>query len=280
MNIYIYVRDINYEIFEDYILSINTLLNANIICYNDELENKENNILKLLSNNNNIIIIINKIPIYLIEIVNINFKHCFFLNTEQLTASQNINYIKDNINNKFNIIDYSKENINILNNNNIMNIIYFPYLYNDNEILNIKKINNICTMNPVKNHRINIMNNLKNNNIQINYINGWRIKRDNKLFSHKILLNISARSNFHIFETIRCNRCLFNKMIIISDKKYKHELIDYSEHILFVDIEELETKINDVIANYEKYYKLLNIDNINIHLNDHLISKDVLLKYI
>lgn len=275
----IFVQEITYKYFEDYIMSINNKLNANIIKYNDELENNEKNILKFM-NNNNIIIIIHRVPQYLIELDNIKFKNVFFLNTEQLSANSHFNYINNNINNKFHIIDYSKENIHILNNNNIMNVIYFPYIYNDNEILNIKKTKNICTMKPEKSFRINVINNIKKNNIDINYIDGWNIKRDNVLFSHKILLNISARSNYNIFETIRCYRCLFNKMIIISDKKYKPEIVDYYEHILFIDLEDLPNKINDVISNYEKYYKLLNLDNINIHLNDNLIDKNILLKYI
>ena len=34
--------------------------------------------------------------------------------------------------------------------------------------------------------------------------------------------------------------------------------------------------INKVIDNYEYYYKLLDIDNVNILLNDNIINKEIL----
>ena len=93
------------------------------------------------------------------------------------------------------------------------------------------------------------------------------------LFQHKIILNISAAEDYNIFETIRCNRCLFNKMIIISEEKYKKELIDYANHILFTKIEDIPHLANKVLLNYEYYYKKLDLDNINCTLNNHLINR-------
>lgn len=117
--------------------------------------------------------------------------------------------------------------------------------------------------------------NKKLNNI-ITPIIGWNILRDDKLFRYKILLNISAGDDYNIFETIRCYRCLFNKMIIISEPKYNKELIDYSKHIIFCEIDEMTEMINKVIDNYEYYYKLLDIDNVNILLNDNIFNKEIL----
>lgn len=277
MNIYFCITENTYRYFEDYVVSINNKLNAIILKYDEQLENQEKKILSIL--NDNIVIILHRIPNYLIEINNINFKNLFFLNTEQTSSPEHLDYIKNFIHKKFHIIDYSKENIDILNKNNIHNIIYFPYIYNQNEFLNINKTNNICTMKPCESYRNRIVANIQKHNIDINFINGWNKRRDKVLFSHKILLNLSLFDNYKIFETIRCNRCLFNKMIIISDKKYNSDLIDYSKHIIFVDSVDLPNKIKDVIDNYEKYYKLLDLDNIDMHINDDLINVDILLKY-
>lgn len=93
-------------------------------------------------------------------------------------------------------------------------------------------------------------------------------------------MNISAKDNYNIFETIRCYRCLFNKMIIISEMKYNIELIDYSKHILFAKLKDIPKLINDVINNYEYYYKLLDLDNIDIHLNDKLINEKILFDHL
>jgi hypothetical protein len=168
-------------------------------------------------------------------------------------------------------LDYSNENIYILHNKyNYKNTIYLPYIYNNNEIFNINKTKDICIITSKNNkYRYKIINEYK---LNIDIIEGWYLKRDNILFQYKILLNISAFKNFKIFEIIRCYRCLYNKMIIISDRKFKEELIDYNKHILFVDIDKLDIIIKDVIENYEIYYKKLDLDNIDIHYFDNYIK--------
>ena len=129
------------------------------------------------------------------------------------------------------------------------------------------------------NRRRTILNNLLKN-IKINVISGWNKKRDNILFRHKIILNISADKDYNIFETIRCNRCLFNKMIIISEEKYKHNLIDYADHIIFAKIKDIPKLVHKVLLNYKYYYKKLNLDNVNYTLNNHLIDKKKLIENI
>lgn len=268
--IYICICKSIYLYFIDYINSININLNGKIILYNSV-----NDIIEIMTLKKSIIIFVFKIPDFITNIETYN--NIFLLNTEQLTDNSNLNYIK-NLPKNIHLIDYSKENIDILNKNNIFNVIYFPYIYNKKEILNLDKKNIICSIRPTNTPRRKIFftNFNSTNNIKINSINGWNEERDNKLFTHKILLNISAKDNYNIFETIRCYRCLFNKMIIISEIKYNIELIDYSQHILFAELKDIPNLINDVINNYEYYYKLLDLDNINIHLNDKLINKKIL----
>jgi hypothetical protein len=65
-------------------------------------------------------------------------------------------------------------------------------------------------------------------------------------------------------------------MIVISDTKYNKNLIDYNNHILFAKIEKMPDLIKKVIDNYDYYYTKLDIDNVDIKLNNHLISKSIL----
>ena len=262
-NIYIYCQKSVYHYFEDYIKTINKKLNATIIY--DFSEN-------ITLNENNIIICMQQIP----PLKNIIKKNIYLLNTEQLTRTICLNYIKS-ISNNFTIIDYSKENIYIMKNNGITNTLYFPYIYNPDENYNYKKIYNICGISMYNaSRRKNFMNYMKFKNIDIKNIIGWNEKRDNELFRYKIILNISASKHYNIFETIRCYRCLFNKMIVISEEKYKQDLIDYSEHILFAKITDIPELIKKVLSNYEYYYNLLKLDNVNYNLNDHLIKPSLL----
>ena len=268
--IYIYCDKSIYKFMEDYIISINKILKATIINKIDKNDN--------LMNKDNIIIFMQKIPNLGKKIDNTN-NNILILNTEQLTRKEWLNYIKK-ISKDFIIIDYSKENIDIMNKHNIKNTIYFPYIYNSQEIYNLKKTKNLCgiALYNMK-RRQNIMKHYSFKNIKINNIRGWKGTRDKILFQHKILINISADKDYNIFETIRCYRCLFNKMIIISEKKYKNELIDYAKHILFAKITDIPKLVKRVLSNYDYYYKKLDIDNVNYTLNNHLINKKKLIMY-
>lgn len=280
INVYIFVLNRLFMYYEDYLISINQNLKGNIIKYDDTIEYYNNYLIELIKDKNNIIIFVYRLSNYLSD-SDIKFKNIFFINTEQLTDISYFKYIIENVKDKFHIIDYSKENIDLLNIYNINNVIYFPYLYNSKENLNIPKNNILCSMTPTNSERrIRLYNMLQNDyGIKINQVSGWKKRRDIFLFSHKILLNISAFDDRCIFEPIRCYRCLFNKMIIISEIKYKHELIDYNKHIIFVSLEEMGNKIKDVIENYDYYYKLLELDNIDYHLNDNLVNVNILVKY-
>jgi hypothetical protein len=269
--IYFIIFKKNFFYFEDYINSINNKLEAIILFIDNFIDN---NIIEIINNKNNVIIFVQKVPEVKFQK---KYNNIFLLNTEQLSSKKNLNYII-NQSKIYCIIDYSNENINILHINNIFNVIYFPYIYNSIEIYNLKKENLICSISPKNTPRRELIYNKLNidNNFTITPILGFGRKRDELLFTHKILLNISANDDFNIFETIRCYRCLFNKMIIISEIKYKQDLIDYNKHILFCKLEDIYNLINDVINNYEYYYNLLELDDININLNNELINSKIL----
>ena len=262
-NLYIYCDNYVYRFTKEYIISINQKLKAKIIHNLNENINLENDI----------IIFIQKLPN--IEITNKN-NNIFILNTEQLTRKKWLKKILI-YSKKFKIIDYSKENIDILKKNKLKNVIYFPYIYNKKEIYNFKKTKDICVISLYNMpRRRRIINSPKFKKLKIDIIEGLDKKRDEILFKYKILVNLSGSSNYNIFESIRCYRCLFNKMIVISDTKYNKNLIDYNNHILFAKIEKMPDLIKKVIDNYDYYYTKLDIDNVDIKLNNHLISKSIL----
>ena len=254
---------------EDYIISINNILKATVI----HTINKHIDIM----NKNNIIIFIQQPPTSILYKKNtIIHNNLFVLNTEQVTRRGFIKNWK-HISTKFNIIDYSRENIDIMNKNDIKNIIYFPYIYNKTEIYDFEKTEDICGITIFNTRRRkSIYNHLLTSN-KINNIIGWKKQRDLILFKHKILINISAGDEYNIFETMRCYRCLFNKMIIVSDVKYNTKLIDYAHHMLFAKLEDISELITNVISNYDYYYKKLDLDNINYELNNDLINRQILI---
>ena len=262
--LYIYCEKNIFKYMEDYINSINQNLQGIII----------HTINKNIDLNEDLIIFVQSIPNIPIDNKN---KNIYLLNTEQLSRKNILNNILK-YSKIFTIIDYSKENIEILELNNVKHTIYFPYIYNKKEIYNISKnklICGVCLDNTA--FRKKIINNESFKKLNINNIKGWNEIRDEKLFQHKILINLSANTDYNIFEIMRCYRCLFNKMIIISDNKYDNNLIDYKDHILFSKVEDMPQLVSKVINDYGYYYNKLNIDNINMKLNNHLIDKKYLI---
>ena len=254
MIIYMYSYSGFIKYFIDYIKSI--IVNHNefvLIVDYDELKIIMNNI------NNNKIIFIKYIP-YLSDISNI-INQIYVLNTEQLSEPDNALPMQNYITNNIKIIDYSKANIQCLSSLNIKtNILYIPYSVNNNEIYNYDKIYDVAYVgwfpNDIINYRTNIINNLKKTNIQINHIEGFDTDRDKLLFKHKILLNIHYNEKYKILEQIRCNRCIFNKVIVITEKSLD---IDYElkNYIIECEYDKLVETTIDVLNNYTYYYNKL-----------------------
>ena len=201
---------------------------------------------------NNYIIFMQSIPK---DFNNFDNKFLFIFNTEQLSRDNELLHIQ-NIDNNINIIDYSLANIkyiNLIKNNKAL---YLPYLVNTNEIFNYDKTNDIAIIGAWwSEHRKNILQQLALKT-QINYIEGFDKKRDELLFRHKILVNVHYDTTYRIFEQWRCNRCILNKMIVITEKS---EDIDFElkEFIIECKYEDLVTTTIHVLQNYEYYYNML-----------------------
>jgi hypothetical protein len=258
---------------EDFILSIMPIINGQYfhvetISFNPSFE---------FENSNNYIFIQN-IPEHLIN--KVSFSNVYVFNTEQLSDSYHLNtLIKIVSNNKLiNYIDYSNGNLKYGNALEFNKKFFFPYQINLSEILNINKNKDICLVGRFTDYRKNIVNLLKDKNIIVNLVSGFGRQRDSQLFQYKILLNIGQTNYFNIFESIRCDRCIYNKMIVISDFKEdmdKHYLKDY---IIFEKYENIPDKVIDVLNNYDYYYdklyKNFDFDKIEKIINEN--SKEIL----
>ena len=270
--IYIFSRNYIYNNIEDDIQSILysfNLLNIEytfILC--DDLDtNLDTNIIEIIYNENKLnYFIFFQTDSYTHLDKNIHkdiIKRSFIVNIEQLSPPGVIDSIKEYsikeyIMKGYGIIDYNEENINIINRNiNIDNnrIFFIPYQVNPNELLNIKKENDICTINPNSQNR-NCIVNFSKEIININIVEGFGLSRDQQLFNNKALLNIHYHDTAKIFEDIRCDRLIFNKMFIISEKSIDTSINnDIKEFILeFNTQKELEIILNNIKENFDMVY--------------------------
>jgi hypothetical protein len=180
-----------------------------------------------------------------------------FLNTEQLSRKMWLDNVKNMRAHNMEIIDYSFENVRILKEAGIP-ATYVPYAYYAKEIYTDRKTKNVCMIDSRSTRKRSIIHTaLSNLGIPVTNIQGFKLERDKELFKHKILLNIHntiGNDKFSIFEEIRCTRCIFNKMIVITEESDNIDAYMYRKHIIVVPYNQLAEKTIDVLANYSTYY--------------------------
>jgi Glycosyl transferase family 2 len=234
-----------FNFYEEYVKSFSHVFNLTLLI--------ENDIYKINYQQSESYIFVNKFPMKFKELPNI-----YFWNTEQLTVSKNL----DKINTLHNIpiLDYSTLNLSLMVNHKPT--YYLPYQYNDTEIITLKflisknqKLYDVAFCGLVTPKRQFILDLLKNNNIKVNIIcEKWNYERDIEISKAKILLNIHADDNSHIYESIRCDRWAFAGMIVISEDCLDQNELDINHLIQFTKYEHLVNKIIETINHYDETY--------------------------
>ncbi len=243
------------------------------------IKNNLLNVLECFNNGTNKFFFINIIPN---EIFNHNIfsnesfvSNCYLINMEQISRKE----IKDLLimyGKKIKIIDYSYSNIffgkkfftkiKIKN-----NIFYLPYQINFKEIKNFDKIFDIVIIGKVSPRRQFVFDQISKF-FKIDWLVGFGDLRDEKLFKYKILINIHYNQNYNIFEQIRCNRCIYNKMIIISENSILDKKFCLQKHIISCDYNDIIDWVKKVYLNYSYYHKKL-FSDFDIDLIDKLNKK-------
>lgn len=256
----IYCFDSVYKYFEDYINSISSKIECSVYKYT------ENN-LHIDPEIN--YIFIQTLPKFILD-SNRSYNNIFLVNTEQMTRRYDDWYDKINSLPTFiKIIDYSFENTKYY----INHICYYvPYQVNYKEIYNLQKDKGICIIsdNNMPAYRQNIVNQVRNRGYEVTICSGWGEVRDKELFRHKILINMGYDTSCKIMEQIRCNRCILNKMIVVSETKIDTDYI-FAKNVVFSEYSTLADKIIEVYDNYDRYYNELfsNFDD-NIPIIDNI----------
>lgn len=236
--------------FSDYLHSLNRILDCSFILYNKK---NINSLLKQTINSKGILFFIQYLHPYINKSLLKNKKY-FVINTEQYTNIQNNNFNGNDF-----LVDYSRENIKYAQKYlPFREYFFFPYVRNDKEVHNYEKIYDICIVGHMNDRRIKIINQLHKIGINVTVIDDkFGKERDEYLMKHKILLNLHNGKNYQIYESMRCDRCLFNKMIIISEKSLyckKHWL---KKFIVFRKYKNIVSMIKKIMENYDFYYKCI-----------------------
>ena len=248
--IYILVDDdFNINILIDYILSLKKYL-----------------VFAIINDNTDYIHIINNSPKDTFIFINQFFKvpitnqsNVYILNVEQLSIQTNMDNIMS-IPTNIKLIDYSLSNIEYLKQIN-RSYHYLPYQVNESEIFDYPKIHDVVTIGWESQKRFNIRTQILQKNIKVNHVNGlFGNERDQLLFKHKILVNVHFKEEYQVFEEMRCNRCIFNKMIVITEKSVYNETNRLKKYMIECEYSEIPDMVEKVMNSYDYYYYKLFAD--------------------
>jgi hypothetical protein len=271
MNIIICNKN-TFKYFEDYISSILSVIKGQLFLFDYEVNIS-------IDKNNNYIFVQN-IDNKFFECIT-KYNNIYLINTEQLSVEKSQIEI-NKYPNSLNVIDYIESNLKFYKQYNLKYLL--PYQINNEEIYNINKEKQICLIGTVDNipfNRQNIINILKEKNINIDIVSGFNKIRDAELFKYKIILNIGYYpNNCRVMETFRCDRCIYNKMIVISDMKDDIENYYLKDYVIFTEYNNIPDKVIEVINNYDEYYNKLfsNFDLKEIQEKLDNLSKNVINK--
>jgi len=188
-----------------------------------------------------------------------NQSNVYILNVEQLSIQSNIDNMM-NIPTNIKLIDYSLSNIEYLKQIN-RSYHYLPYQVNEYEILDYPKIHDVVSIGWESQKRFNIRTQILQKNIQVNHIDRvFGNERDKLLFKHKILVNVHFKEEYQVFEEMRCNRCIFNKMIVITEKSVYNENNRLKKYMIECEYSEIPDMVEKVLNSYDYYYYKLFAD--------------------
>lgn len=282
--IYIICLKREYIYFEDYIKSIISKLEVDNIPYILHLDSSVSESFFLDKSINSHFIFLHDLEFVKIseEVEKKIISQSSIINTEQLTRRSELTKILEYINKGYRIIDYSIGNIKILNTYNFSNnkIFYLPYQVNYEEIQEKNSVRhlNICSITPESStHRKYVYYTIKSFDLaNITPVFGFHKERDDQILKHKILLNIHFNPSYSTFESIRCDRLIFNKVIIFSEKSLKGSIPeDIKPYVIeFESLNDAYTKLERIMRNSEEYYtnfwSEFNLTKINISRESYL----------
>jgi len=273
------------QVLEDYIYSLNLFV--------DVIRLQDFTIEYFLKNKNTIFVItqmwlnIDDDDKLFIDYV-LSTNRVIYLNVEMLSEDIRMKHVANLIKYNIQIADYSMANIVMLKqyakHKNIQikkDIIYLPYQYNLQDQIQLQNIDDkyeydigIINAKPEQSDTVDISNtyrrtimweNLQKTKWKCLNILGWGKERDELIKRCKLIINIHHFECFNVFEHIRCDRMIFAKKIIVSDKSILGDKLDVTPYIFTEDFEDIIPRANTILENFDNYQKRmneLNMDNI------------------
>lgn len=215
----------------------------------------------------NHILIIN-ISENIIKRINI-ISNLYLLNTKKINIDDDLSYLY-NYNIKILTYNFIQKNYIKKYTNNVS---YFPALIS-NDTEKCKKYS-VAIYNIDTEYKIHIVEELRKKNIEVNDISKY--DKNNILLRHKIFLNFNDNYDNELFNEIMCNYCIYNKIIVINDKKNMFSNSFLNTYIFDIKYDFIVNFTSYILDNYDdsvnNMFRQLNMSNKNIITN---ISNNVI----
>lgn len=217
-----------------------------------------------------------KFPAYFIE-----SGRLIYLNVEMLTEIHRMTNAFDVVQSGIKIVDYSHSNLMYLNKYlaykqievDNRNARYLPYQYNLRDQVHLENVDGVYTYDvgiinavikkdssvnsDLTYRRVKLWEELQESELKCINIVGWGAERDELLKRCKVIINVHHFECYNIFEQIRCDRLIFAKKLIISDKSIFTETYDTVDNVLWEDYDNIIPRAKEVVNNFEKYNNMM-----------------------
>jgi len=258
----------HYVYFEDYIESLVSYTNQRGICCNMEIKDRTEMMhpsfqFYILDTKDTFFFFVQGIPNPLLKILEQDISKRYnvgLVNTEQLTRQLWKERFKKVASLGLLIIDYSIENIMFMKSvekNTDMSLCYhvppFYSKYSLQEEINTKT-RDVMNIGNTSSYRQHFLVYLWSKGIDIKYIRGFGKKRDAEVFSFKILVNIHFAEDFNIHEHIRTDRCVYEKIIVITEPSLFTNDLPLRPFLIVANREEIPSLIHSILSNYEDFH--------------------------
>ena len=204
-----------------------------------------------------------------------------YLNVEMLSELKRMNHVLSLLGAGIKIADYSLSNLTFLSTYITENKLvfnnprahYLPYQYNLRDQMQLENVDGIYT------YDVGIINALPKQDASVDSkftyrrtrlweqlqatgwkcinILGWGASRDELLKRCKVIINVHHFECFNIFEQIRCDRLIFARKIVVSDKSVFTENYDLSGNVLWEEYDNIIPRAKEILENFDTYNRII-----------------------
>jgi len=177
------------------------------------------------------------------------------INTEQLSRCHYREVVSRCLGAGMLVIDYSLENIRIMGDH--PNHLWFPHPF---EVMRAStdtiRTKTVCMIGATRSiRRTRIFDALVGHGIE--GVWGWGDERDRSIMDFRVVVNVHFDEDYVVHEHLRCDRCVMNGLIVVSEDGIHNDLVPFGHHMLLTPYAQIVATVVDVLGRYDDWRERL-----------------------